>query len=331
MIKINLFSKILLFVNELDRGYKLKLFLQNFGIKSCILNSELPLNSRLHIVEEFNKNVYNLLIATDESNDLDQEINDDNETDEPVKEIKPTDSNENNSNDDHNNKIKKTPINNNKIEYGVSRGVDFRNVACVINFDLPKSSRSYVHRIGRTARAGKSGIALSFVVLAKEWGKHKHSSLKSAKKDEKVLDRIERQQLKLGYELKPYQFDMNQVESFRYRMEDSFRAVTKVAIREARIKEIKNELITSEKLKRHFEENPQDLISLRHDKELHSIRNVDDHLKRVPNYLLPPGVRKEDKKLGFVPFTKTKKSSNRRNKKRTGGKQKTNPLKKFRK
>lgn len=35
--------------------------------RSCVLNSELPLASRLHIVEEFNKNIYDILIASDES------------------------------------------------------------------------------------------------------------------------------------------------------------------------------------------------------------------------------------------------------------------------
>ena len=40
---------------------------EQFGIKSCVLNHELPLASRLHIVEEFNKNIYNILIASDET------------------------------------------------------------------------------------------------------------------------------------------------------------------------------------------------------------------------------------------------------------------------
>ena len=50
-------------------------------------------------------------------------------------------------------------------EYGVTRGVDFIDVPCVLNFDLPSSSRAYTHCVGRTARrAGRSGVALSFVV-----------------------------------------------------------------------------------------------------------------------------------------------------------------------
>ena len=43
-----------------------------------------------------------------------------------------------------------------------ARGIDIADLSHVINFDLPNEPESYVHRIGRTARAGASGIALSF-------------------------------------------------------------------------------------------------------------------------------------------------------------------------
>ena len=43
-----------------------------------------------------------------------------------------------------------------------ARGLDVPNVELVINFDLPDTPANYVHRIGRTARAGKSGVAISF-------------------------------------------------------------------------------------------------------------------------------------------------------------------------
>jgi superfamily II DNA/RNA helicase len=52
----------------------------------------------------------------------------------------------------------------------VARGLDIENIDCVINFDLPRSPADYIHRIGRTARAGKSGTAISFVGL--EDGEH---------------------------------------------------------------------------------------------------------------------------------------------------------------
>jgi len=44
-----------------------------------------------------------------------------------------------------------------------SRGIDVKDVSCVINMELPLETESYVHRIGRTARAGESGVAISFV------------------------------------------------------------------------------------------------------------------------------------------------------------------------
>ena len=43
-----------------------------------------------------------------------------------------------------------------------SRGIDVSGISHVINFDLPVEPESYVHRIGRTARAGNSGVAISF-------------------------------------------------------------------------------------------------------------------------------------------------------------------------
>jgi len=45
----------------------------------------------------------------------------------------------------------------------VARGIDVEGVSHVINFDFPNSPEDYIHRIGRTARAGKSGAAITFV------------------------------------------------------------------------------------------------------------------------------------------------------------------------
>jgi ATP-dependent RNA helicase DeaD len=45
----------------------------------------------------------------------------------------------------------------------MSRGIDVSNISHVINYDLPADIENYVHRIGRTGRIGKDGIAISFV------------------------------------------------------------------------------------------------------------------------------------------------------------------------
>jgi ATP-dependent RNA helicase RhlE len=45
-----------------------------------------------------------------------------------------------------------------------ARGIDIENVSHVINYNMPEDPTNYIHRIGRTARAGKNGVAISFCV-----------------------------------------------------------------------------------------------------------------------------------------------------------------------
>jgi superfamily II DNA/RNA helicase len=44
-----------------------------------------------------------------------------------------------------------------------ARGIDIQNLSAVVNYDLPRSPVGYIHRIGRTGRAGSKGVAVSFV------------------------------------------------------------------------------------------------------------------------------------------------------------------------
>ena len=133
------------------------------------------------------------------------------------------------------------------------RGVDFIDVACVLNFDIPSTSRAYTHRVGRTARAGRTGMALSFIVPAEVPSTNNPQAVAVARegsdKDEAIFSKIEKDQGARGSKIKEYKFDMRQVEAFRYRMEDALRAVTRSAIKEARIKELKTEILNSDKLK----------------------------------------------------------------------------------
>jgi ATP-dependent RNA helicase DDX56/DBP9 len=231
MFKLKLIKgKTIVFVGDTDRSYRVKLFLEQFGIKSCVLNSELPLASRLHIVEEFNKNIYNILIASDETEILGSRKKDE-DTSRPKKKSKTE---------------KKAA----DTDSGVSRGIDFLNVSCVLNFDFPTSYKSYFHRIGRTARAGKSGTAISFIIPKDKYRKHKPTTFAACENDEEVLEKVEKHQ-KDGQKLENYNFDMKRLEPFRYRFGDALRSVTRIAIREARIKEIRMELSKSQKLSRY--------------------------------------------------------------------------------
>ncbi|XP_062293311.1 ATP-dependent RNA helicase DDX51 [Scomber scombrus] len=49
-----------------------------------------------------------------------------------------------------------------------ARGIDIDGVKCVVNYDAPQYIRTYIHRIGRTARAGKAGLAFTFLLGVQE-------------------------------------------------------------------------------------------------------------------------------------------------------------------
>ena len=75
----------------------------------------------------------------------------------------------------------------------ISRGLHIEGIDCVINFDLPRSPADYIHRIGRTGRAGESGVAISFI------GHEEQAHFKLIEKRSQI--KLEREQIK-GYELK---------------------------------------------------------------------------------------------------------------------------------
>lgn len=312
-------GKVIVFVADIDRCYRIKLFLEQFGIRSCVLNSELPVNSRLHTVDEFNRGVYDIIIAADEhevvgSGEKKRKSKKAEEAEEEAEDAAEEQENEKSGSgqeeegaaeDKKNTSSKQPPSKKRKgahedREFGVSRGIDFRHVSCVLNFDLPTSAKSYTHRIGRTARAGQKGMALSFYVPKELFRKHKSTSVDQCANDEQVLERIKTRQSKHGAQVEEWQFDTTKLEGFRYRLADAIRSVTRIAIREARTKELRQELINSTKLQRHFEEHPEDLRHLRHDTESHAVRQQ-PHLKHIPDYLLPTGGKAAIKKdVGFV-------------------------------
>ncbi|MDZ7818336.1 MAG: DEAD/DEAH box helicase [Aliarcobacter sp.] len=73
-----------------------------------------------------------------------------------------------------------------------ARGLHIDDISCVINFDLPRAAADYIHRIGRTGRAGKNGDAISFIGLED----FEHFSLIEKRCDIK----LEKEQIK-GFEL----------------------------------------------------------------------------------------------------------------------------------
>jgi len=104
--------------------------------------------------------------------------------------------------------------------------------------------------------------------------------------DQNLLEKVKKVMELKKKVIQPYVFKLNVIEGFRYRVEDMLRTVTKTAIRNAKLLEVKTEILNSKKLKMHFEEHPQDLNFIKHDKHLQS-NKIQPSLRYIPSYLLP--------------------------------------------
>ncbi|CAM9606861.1 unnamed protein product [Pylaiella littoralis] len=401
-IKLGLLEgKGLFFVNDTESSYRLKLFLEQFHVRSAVLNAELPLNSRLHILQqEFNRGIFDYLIVTDNSMDVrgvggvevpdgkdsDGESDDngvdavgsisvsttvamddsssgeeeeDEEEEEEEGEEGEGDESSSGSMDDSDDdgdgseegneaaaaaaaerahppgskkntrggsKKAKGGARREESEFGAARGVDFRGVSFVLNVDFPPTVSSYTHRVGRTARGGASGTALSLVLSKDERQCRTLQRVQSSQPslaapsldggggkprggDPSIVAAMGAQSsAEVGGDAAgagvgggggggswaqpaPLAFDIREIERFRYRVEDTLKKVTRVSVREARAAELKAEIINSQQLASYFKENAGDLRVLRHDKSvLHPLRKL-EHLKHIPDYLMPRGLQ----------------------------------------
>ena len=286
-------KKILIFVKDADEAVRARLFLHKFGVLCVALHSELPANSRAHILEEFNRGVHDVLIAAaddDSSNSLDgsnandkENAKEDEENEQPTRKSKKERKKE---------KEKRNQAAKKDSEFGVSRGVDFKKVHTVINFEVPKTFEAYQHRVGRTGRAGATGVAITFFGPSDEEAYHillkgyADSAAAEAKEDDEEDEQDEQDKEDSDNFLKPFErLPKEATEALRYRAEDTLRAISKSAVKDARLRELRVELLNSERLASHFEENPDDLNLLRHDSSISKREDTNKHLSHLPAYL----------------------------------------------
>ncbi|MEW5299598.1 MAG: hypothetical protein WDW36_002597 [Sanguina aurantia] len=300
-------KKVLVFVNCVDDGFRLKLFLESFGLRAALLNAELPLNSRSHILAAFNKGLFDYLIATD---DVHAPAHDSQQTGKKGARVAGV-------------KRKRKDE-----EFGVTRGIDFKGVRTIINFGLPSSVAGYVHRVGRTGRAGESGSALTLftpndllfqceleaVLNAERAGQSAASAAAGGSStsgrgdgvddsdddgdDDGLVGEAGRAAAAGQSALKPFlRLPTAQVDALRYRGEDIARSLTKAMIKEARARELRIELLNSAKLKEYFEDHGAERLLLRHDKALHKAPQA-PHLKHIPAYIRDPSVITERSSAG---------------------------------
>ena len=295
LLKLSLLApgKAIFFVNSVDRGYRLKLLMDQFGAQAAVLNAELPANSRRHILDAFDRGAFDYLIATDDG-------------------VAAASSD-----------AAATPPTGDDAagaDFGVARGVDFRDVQTVVNVEMPPTPEAYIHRVGRTARAGAAGTALSLV----DGSSNEAALLESVRAAQPPAP--DGQPLPAALAL-----DLNELQNYRYRVEDTARSITKRAVKEARMRDLRQEIINSERLQAHFEEHPDDLRLLRHDAPLRPTA-VKKHMAVVPSYLAPGTVNTRAEALASMggggggggddadeDGDKRKRNGDNKKRKRTGG------------
>ena len=340
------------FCNSVEGCYKVKLLLEQFGIRSAVVNSRMPGKVRRNVVEKFNNGGVGILVCQDlegeEAEEEEEEEDDDVEGSDDVEEedsdedgdgslegegdLRNSDSDSSDNDDDEEDddkdeeesegevgaelqkkkkgkklenvdkaagstkKAKTSKKKNSEVEeetdFGFGRGIDFRGVKFVVNVDFPPSAASYTHRIGRTARAGASGCALTLVNREDAQEIEMLQEIQATQPPlplPKATDEIQGEAF--SPQPAPLAFDLREIEGFRYRVEDVTRAVTNVAVKETIKAELKEQILNNERLQQHFAENPKDLQILQHDKTRTHISKVQQHLSHVPNYLLPVGMQ----------------------------------------
>ncbi|KAI1730482.1 DEAD/DEAH box helicase domain-containing protein [Ditylenchus destructor] len=297
LIKLKLLrGKSVIFVSTTDRCYRLNLFFEAFKIPSCVLNSQMPANYRYRIIHEFNNGKYPYIIAS-ECNDIFDE-SEETEESTSLKEKKQK-------------WQKQKKKKNVDKESGIGRGIDFHYVSNVINFDFPTSTDMYVHRVGRTARGWNKGTAISLVSTDEK------AIFKTIQKD------INAQMGQAVFQ--PYEVRMKDFESFQLRAREALAACTKSVIREARLAEIRQEILKAKQLETYFKKNPREKLALEQDKKKFKLNLHSAGIADVPEYMVPKALRGQN--FG----TSSQKPSGSQSRKRHRGKQLTTGQRRYKK
>nr|CEL74405.1 TPA: ATP-dependent nucleolar RNA helicase, putative [Toxoplasma gondii VEG] len=319
-LKLNLVPrKCLIFTSGVSSAYGVRIFLERFGIGCGVLSPTLSIESRQSLIQAFNKGLLEILITTDGAWDEEAEENEDEEETDTADEDDIEDEGDEGEVDDEDDengdahmsseeeedsdeeeagaeaaaealkkdaseddkvpKKKKTPKRMPDDEFGSHRGLDLQSVACVLSFDMPRSIRGYIHRIGRAGRGGAPGISVCLVSQA-------------AAREVLLLHKLvqlRRENNDAGSTaLKPLSLRLQDVECFRYRVEDVCRGVTKRVIAALVAKELQQEVLRSRKMRDFFKRNPRDEEVLRA-----ACKQLKDralagrgHLQHLPSYLL---------------------------------------------
>eukprot|EP01086_Lenisia_limosa_P018071 TRINITY_DN9656_c0_g1_i1.p1 TRINITY_DN9656_c0_g1~~TRINITY_DN9656_c0_g1_i1.p1 ORF type:complete len:228 (-),score=65.14 TRINITY_DN9656_c0_g1_i1:293-976(-) len=227
----------------------------------------MPMDMRWQCLTEFNTGVYDILIATDAAADEKSQKKANKQA----------------------TKAKAAAALNLEAEveneaagdFGVGRGLDFREVENVLNFVMPKTAEQYTHRVGRTARGGQAGFALSLVSQKEDGVLQKIIEMKATEQKVDVVEEVSKARalleipddLDIGAKilfakeavakitketectavgLAQFAYPVDIANSCRYRVEDTLRTIGRTQIEKAKTDVVRKEVISSEKMKIHF-------------------------------------------------------------------------------
>ncbi|CAG9322525.1 unnamed protein product [Blepharisma stoltei] len=234
LLKLGLITgKVMIYTNTAETGYRLKLFLEEFHIKSLLLNYEHPKSTRHLMVTNFvNHNDVLVVIDPDEEESQNKGCK--------------------------RHKIFKCPV------------------SVLINFDFPSSISNYRKRVSDVSDDINTNMSILSLILQEDLHQLEKLNRRLEKKEEKPVE-------KLGLK-------MEEFEKFRYRCEDILRTVTKKAVHNARMNDVKKAILATKEVKDKFNENPQDKKLLAEAKKKNKPKR---YLASVPDYLLPAPLKRK--------------------------------------
>ncbi|EUD66119.1 adenosinetriphosphatase [Plasmodium inui San Antonio 1] len=267
--------KSIIFTSTIHDAYKIKIFLTYFDIASSILNPNHPILVRQNIIFAFNNyKIFFLICPQYEKNaaarggrkgdmgdmgnmsdmgDIDNmdsigTVRSGGDTDDTGDATNHDDSgfdgdtNDADANDTDRGEDLRSNLDDGSEEekdFLYNRGLDFQGVHCVVNFDMPLDTKTFVHRVGRTCRLDNKGISISFV-----------NENKPAEK--KLLQKIGAKNI---CTINHKAVAQNKVEMYRYRVESILIKCTNKKVKHFIQKEILYQSLKSKELKEFFNSN----------------------------------------------------------------------------
>ncbi|KJP87405.1 hypothetical protein AK88_02962 [Plasmodium fragile] len=258
--------KSIIFTSTIHDAYKIKIFLTYFDVPCSILNPNHPVLVRQNIIFAFNNYKMFFLICPQYENNVgakgaksdtgdtasvrsggdtdsmgddatshDDSAHEDDAHEDDAREDSANDADANDEDETGN----QDDATDDEKDFLYNRGLDFQGVHCVLNFDMPLDTKTFVHRVGRTCRLNNKGISISFVN-------------ENAPAEQNILQKICAKNICTIYQKTVTQ---NKVEMYRYRVESTLNKCTSKKVKQFIQKEILYQSLKSKELKEFFNSN----------------------------------------------------------------------------